>query len=230
LQVTLPEKTGAKLRYAQELLSHAIPSRDIAEVLDRALDVLIPQLERERFAATSEPRPGRRTKSARHIPAHVRREVWKRDRGQCTFVSDNRHRCESRTRLEFDHVLPKARGGEATPDNLRLRCRAHNQHEAERAFGASFMPAKREQARERTAESRTKKPSAHVLRPALAPEDPNSVIPWLRALGFNAAEARRVAPRCDAIPESSLEERVKMALATLSPGRKYLFASLAGPS
>jgi hypothetical protein len=144
MQVTISEQTREKLRRAQELLSHAVPSQDIAQVLDRALDALIAQLERQRFAKASEPRPGRRTKSARHIPAHVRREVWKRDQGQCTFVSDAGHRCESRTRLEFDHLRPVARGGEATIANLRLRCRPHNQFLAERVYGERFMNGKRE--------------------------------------------------------------------------------------
>jgi 5-methylcytosine-specific restriction endonuclease McrA len=144
LQVTISEQTHEKLRRAQELLSHAVPGGDVAQVLDRALDALIAQLERQRIAATSKPRPGRRTKSARHVPAHVRREVWKRDQGQCTFVADNGHRCESRTRLEFDHVHPVARGGEGTIANLRLRCRAHNQFEAERVYGERFMRGKRE--------------------------------------------------------------------------------------
>ena len=31
-------------------------------------------------------------------------------------------------------------------DNLRLRCRAHNQYAAERMFGAEFMKEKRERA------------------------------------------------------------------------------------
>ena len=75
LQVTISEQTREKLRRAQELLSHTVPGGDIAQVLDRALDALIAKLERERFAQTTQPRPGRRTKSARHIPAHVRREV-----------------------------------------------------------------------------------------------------------------------------------------------------------
>jgi len=44
---------------------------------------------------------------------------------------------------------PDARGGEATAANLRLRCRAHNQYEAERAFGESFMLGERERERER---------------------------------------------------------------------------------
>jgi len=47
----------------------------------------------------------------------------------------------------FDHRGPVARGGEATAENLRLVCRAHNQHGAERSFGAGFMERKREAAR-----------------------------------------------------------------------------------
>jgi hypothetical protein len=144
MQLTISEQTHEKLRHAQELLSHAVPSQDIAQVLDRALDALIAQLEKRRYSEASKPRPGRRTKSARHIPAHVRREVWKRDQGQCTFVGENGHRCGSRTRLEFDHVHPVARGGEATITNIQLRCRAHNQYLAERVFGERFMKGKRE--------------------------------------------------------------------------------------
>lgn len=40
-----------KLCHAQALLSHAIPSRDLAEVLDRALGALIDELERRRFGS-----------------------------------------------------------------------------------------------------------------------------------------------------------------------------------
>ena len=40
-----------------------------------------------------------------------------------------------------------ARGGEATVEGIRLRCRAHNQYEAECTFGVGFMEAKREAAR-----------------------------------------------------------------------------------
>jgi RuvA, C-terminal domain len=212
LQVTISEQTREKLRYAQELLSHAVPGGDIAQVLDRALDALIAQLERQRFAKTSEPRPGRRTKSARHIPAHVRREVWKRDQASCTFVSDSGHRCESRTRLEFDHVTPVARGGEATATNLRLRCRAHNQYEAECAFGESFMRGKRERACQPGQIAAAEPPEA--ARSADAGAD---VIPWLRSLGFRADEARAAAARAGSNPDASLEERVRLALSSLAP-------------
>jgi hypothetical protein len=48
--------------------------------------------------------------------------------------------------LEYDHVEPVARGGEATTGNIRPRCRAHNQFGAERTFGTAFMRHKREEA------------------------------------------------------------------------------------
>ena len=144
LQCTVSQETHDKLRHAQELLGHSVPNGDLAQVLDRALDALIAKLERARFARTERPRPCRRSDDARHIPASVKRAVWERDGGRCTFVGQHGHRCESRTRLEFDHVEPVATGGHATLKGLRLRCRAHNQHEAERAFGRDFMNAKRE--------------------------------------------------------------------------------------
>jgi hypothetical protein len=46
--------------------------------------------------------------------------------------------------LEFDHVREVARGGDASVENIRLRCRAHNQYTAECTFGAGFMREKRE--------------------------------------------------------------------------------------
>jgi len=56
LQVTIEKDTHDKLRYAQALLSHQLPSGDIAQVVDRALDALIAQLEKQKFAATARPR------------------------------------------------------------------------------------------------------------------------------------------------------------------------------
>jgi 5-methylcytosine-specific restriction endonuclease McrA len=100
--------------------------------------------EKRTCAATTRPRRARETRSTRHVPASVRRAVWRRDGGRCTFVGDSGHRCESRDRLELDHVVPVARGGESTVDNLRLLCRAHNQLEGERVFGEAFMASRRE--------------------------------------------------------------------------------------
>jgi 5-methylcytosine-specific restriction endonuclease McrA len=150
VQFTMSRSAHEKLRYAQELLSHQVPSGDLAQVFERALEALIPQLEKRRFAATSRPRPvgerpsiGRPSTNSRRIPAHVKRAVWRRDGGRCTFVSASGHRCPARTRLEFDHIHEFGRGGQAMVSGIRLRCRAHNQYEAERTYGREFMRQKR---------------------------------------------------------------------------------------
>ena len=129
LQFTIGKDTHDKLRYVQSLLSHRLPSGDVAQVLDRALDALMGQLEKRKFAATSKPRPGSRrsTENPRTFPAHVKRAVWERDQGRCTFVGESGHRCSSRKFVEYDHIDPVARGGQATVGGLRLRCRGHNQ-------------------------------------------------------------------------------------------------------
>ena len=145
IQVTVGQATHDKLRRAQELLGHRVPSGDLEQVLDRALDALIRQLEHARFAATDKPRTARQRATAgrRHVPAHVKRAVFARDEGRCTYVSDSGRRCEARRDLQFDHIEPFARGGEATVRGIRLLCPAHNQLEAERVFGAALMERKR---------------------------------------------------------------------------------------
>lgn len=49
VEVTIEESTHAKLRYAQALLSHAVSPKDVAQLLDRALDALIEKVEKRRF-------------------------------------------------------------------------------------------------------------------------------------------------------------------------------------
>jgi len=143
LQVTLDQEAHDLLRRAGALMSHQNPTGEIAPVIKCALKFFVDHLEKRRFAATTRPGHSRRTGSARHIPAAVKRAVRERDGDRCTFVSDSGQRCPARTLLEFDHRIPVARGGEATVDNLRLACRAHNQYAAERTFGAGFIERKR---------------------------------------------------------------------------------------
>jgi len=65
----------------------------------------------------------------------VDRAAWTRDEGQCGFVSKDGRRCTERAFLEFHHIQPFALGGPATAENISLRCRRHNQYEAELVFG-----------------------------------------------------------------------------------------------
>ncbi|MGH2453678.1 MAG: HNH endonuclease [bacterium] len=136
VQFTASAETIEKLRRAQALLRHQIPDGDPAAILDRALSVLLETLAKQRLAAAARPRAGRGTvPGSRHIPAAVKRAVWVRDAGRCAFVSHKGRRCTEEGFLEFHHVAPYAAGGEATTDNIQLRCRSHNGYEAELYFG-----------------------------------------------------------------------------------------------
>lgn len=56
----------------------------------------------------------------RLIPSEVKKEVWKRDGGQCVL-------CGSKENLHFDHELPFSKGGTSlTSKNVRLLCITHN--------------------------------------------------------------------------------------------------------
>ncbi|PYQ21546.1 MAG: hypothetical protein DMF79_07915 [Acidobacteria bacterium] len=137
IRFTATAGTREKLRLAQDLLRHAIPTGDLGEIFDRALTALVEKLAREKLAATERPRASRVTKiSSRHIPAEVRRAVWLRDGGRCGFVGKGGRRCAERSFLEFHHVQPYAVGGQATVDNIALRCRAHNAYEADLFYGS----------------------------------------------------------------------------------------------
>ncbi len=132
---TASAATVAKLRRAQELLSHAVPSGDVGAIFDRAMDALLEDIDRGRPAA-ERPRPVRETApGSRHIPAAVERAVWVRDEGQCAFVAGTGRRCEERKFLEFHHQVPWTAGGPSTATNISLRCRAHNAYEASVYFG-----------------------------------------------------------------------------------------------
>jgi hypothetical protein len=155
VRFTASAETRERLRRAQDLLGHAVPSGDLAEVFDRALVLLVKDLERKKFAATERPRPSPPPSGAsRHIPASVRREVTAQDQGRCGFVAQAGRRCDERRFLEFHHVIPYGVGGLATIENIELRCRAHNGYEADRFYG----PGKR-----RATGGRTRSGTSHPV-------------------------------------------------------------------
>lgn len=158
-QFTGDQETHELYEDVRALLSKEIPSGEMALVLKETLRIAKAQLMKRKFAATDRPGRARGSADARHIPAAVKREVHERDQGRCTFVSDGGHRCGSRRFLEFDHEVPVARGGGATVENIRLRCCAHNQHLAERVFGAEFMDNKQRERRAAAAAGRPVGPS-----------------------------------------------------------------------
>jgi 5-methylcytosine-specific restriction endonuclease McrA len=149
MRVTIDAALKGDLETLRCLLSHKLPGGDLAEALREAVRCAIEKHGKRRGAVTparkrkpakrearSVPRPASRREP---IPAPVRRAVWERDGGRCTYVSAEGHRCGSRWQLEYDHVEPAALGGPSTVDGLRLRCKAHNLLHAEETFGREHM-------------------------------------------------------------------------------------------
>lgn len=137
VQFTVGAETYEELRLAQDLLRREIPTGDPGMIFARALKLLLVQVAKEKTAATTAPKPaGSAMSGSRHIPASVKRAVWRRDRGQCSFAAKAGRRCPERAFLEFHHIRPFALGGEKTVANIALRCRRHNAYEAELDFGS----------------------------------------------------------------------------------------------
>ncbi len=90
-------------------------------------------LRNERPRPAPLPRP-----DSDHIPAAVRREVWKRDKGCCQWPLEGGGICGSKLRVE-DHVNPRCLGGKPTAKDLRLACDVHNQLAARLKLGDALM-------------------------------------------------------------------------------------------
>jgi 5-methylcytosine-specific restriction endonuclease McrA len=158
-----------KLALACDLLRHANPTGDLSVVLERAVDLLVAQLEKTKQGRTKRPkneRPLRNRTSVAHemrptdqqaaavwhediatksrpnrasITRATRREVVERDGWRCSFVADDGRRCDARAFLEFDHETPRGLSGGSDAENLRLLCRAHNRLAAERIYGKGHI-------------------------------------------------------------------------------------------
>jgi hypothetical protein len=137
----------AKLEAARDALSHSHPGADAEVILEAGLDLLIERAAKlrgivQRPRATPPPRPSHTSEEGsgrRAIPAAVKREVWVRDEGRCQWELESGERCGSTHRLQLDHILPVARGGTSTVENLRVLCSGHNMLAARRALGDALM-------------------------------------------------------------------------------------------
>jgi 5-methylcytosine-specific restriction endonuclease McrA len=147
------------LETLKSLLSHKIPDGNLTAVLREAVRCAIARHGKRRGAV--KPERKRKPAASRHpragkreaIPAEVKRAVFERDGGRCTYVSPDGRRCDSRWKLELDHVEAAALGGKPTVENLRLRCRSHNALHAEETFGRERMAFFRRRPASRTGES-----------------------------------------------------------------------------
>ncbi len=109
-------------------MSHKFQGRKatIAELFEAGVKSLQGELKKKRtpkgkkVTATS--------KNSRYIPAETRRRVFERDKSECQYRYRDGSKCCSSWRLEVDHIKAVSLGGDTKLSNLRVTCRAHNQH------------------------------------------------------------------------------------------------------
>ena len=132
-----------KLERAREVLWHKYPAGKLEDIFEEALDLLLDRKDPERRLRKKSvlKRPdtsASTTAETRRIPQWVKDEVFNRDQGRCAFTAPDGTRCQERSGLEFDHIVPWALGGRShDPGNIRLLCRSHNQIRARRMFAAA---------------------------------------------------------------------------------------------
>ncbi len=138
MHLTVSKAFLRKLEAVRDAMSHAMPDATPAELLEAGLDLLLAQASKRR-GLVENPQKKPRPSKGDHIPAHVRREVWKRDGGRCQFPLASGDICASTRNLELDHIQPRSLGGASTADNLRVACRPHNDLAAHLVLGDDLM-------------------------------------------------------------------------------------------
>jgi 5-methylcytosine-specific restriction endonuclease McrA len=143
IKMTVGPEFMALLDEVRAELSHSHPSASLEALLAECMKLALAVRRKRSRAQSDRPRRAKRAAPAapgsRSVPAEVRRQVWERDQGRCTFVSDEGRRCDATHRLELHHEIPFARGGPATAANVRVVCRLHNDLLARQDYGDEHM-------------------------------------------------------------------------------------------
>ncbi len=135
LHVRLKHETLKKLDRLKSLRAHKNPRMSYADLIDDMCEYMLKKLDpmkgdaksRTAIARPKLNKPGHPHASPRYISPQLKRRIWQRDQGRCTYRDPKTdRRCESHHLLQIDHVLPVCRGGQASEQNLRLLCHAHH--------------------------------------------------------------------------------------------------------
>lgn len=119
VHMNLSEKTMTSFNQLKDLLSHKRLGQN--EIVEYAMNAGVQRAMVEKHKLNAKlSTPVAKPCVGRYIQPLIKKRVYQRDQGQCTS-------CKSTYKLEYDHVIPFSRGGESTPDNLRLLCFSCNQ-------------------------------------------------------------------------------------------------------
>jgi hypothetical protein len=142
-----------KLKQFKQLDSHVQNNPNYAELFERLVDLALKQKSLTKpsapkvksnvasnVASKNQSSPvhySRMIKNpSRFVPIATKRYVLNRDGAHCSFRNPITGKvCAVKTRLQFDHVTPFAKGGDSSTENIRVLCQNHNLFLAEAHFG-----------------------------------------------------------------------------------------------
>ena len=134
IRFSISKESYQKLTQAKDKLSNSL-KRDLT------VEGLVSKLV-EHYLSPKERRAATISSKLRYIPSSLRRRVFERDHGCCSYVSPDGQRCTESKFLHIDHIVPFAKGGKTELSNLRLLCSQHNKLCAEQQFGKAFIEQK----------------------------------------------------------------------------------------
>jgi 5-methylcytosine-specific restriction endonuclease McrA len=141
--VTVDNEVLAQLKAVRDRFAHQLPEgasmADVIAFMAKVTAASAPENKPVRVTGSRKTSLPTSVVRTRYIPTVVKRAVWRRDGGACSFVSKiNGKTCGSRHRLQMDHIRPFSMGGKSDePENLRLLCFQHNQAERVRVLGSA---------------------------------------------------------------------------------------------
>ena len=142
IKIILDQEGMKNLETLKHLLSHKNPNLSYGELV-----LFLSKLGLKKYDLRQKPlkrysaqalmrQPLQKQKTlTRHIPMSIRRKVWQRDEGRCSYKDfKSNRRCGSKHLLQVDHIQPFSLGGRHEIQNLRLLCAGHNRNRSQKTF------------------------------------------------------------------------------------------------
>ncbi len=138
--LVISEELHKKIEKLKRVKAHE--NKDFVIILEELVDLELKRIDPMTVSGQKQPAsPEKLQKKAhsRYVPVQTKGEVWRNSNGQCAYVDPlTKRRCQGTRYLEIDHIIPFAKGGPTTTENLRLLCSNHNKLEALTHFKKSL--------------------------------------------------------------------------------------------
>ncbi len=157
VQVTLTKQQLAALERVREVASHSKHGSSLSEIIDMLANTYLEKndplrrevkprkpkvdhIDESVITPAPEAAAPKNYHPRKPIAPALRNAVFREANARCEFIDPRiSHRCESRSLLQIDHIVPVSLGGTNDPRNLRVLCRTHNLAAAEAILGREKM-------------------------------------------------------------------------------------------